>query len=120
MHDLLGAISEVHRITKGGGHVVIQVPHFRCLDAYVDPTHWHFFTSRSLDYFVEGSGYADYNYISARFKKLGFWYGWPHHSKNPFRELIKVFSHRHPDFYDKFLSLILPVECVTWELEVVK
>ena len=25
-----------------------------------------------------------------------------------------------PDFYDKYLSLLIPVECLTWELEVLK
>jgi len=120
MDDVLATMSELHRIAKKGAHIVIQVPHFRCLDAYVDPTHRHFFTSRSLDYFIKDSVYAEYNYIPERFKKLGFWYGWPHPSKNPIRQLIKKFSHRYPDFYDQYLSHLLPVECVTWELEVIK
>jgi len=120
MEDVLKTMAEVHRIAKSGAHIVIQVPHFRCLDAYVDPTHRHFFTSRSLDYFIEDSKYADYNYVPIRFKKLGFWYGWPHFSKNPFRQLIKTFTHRFPDFYDQYVSLLLPTECVTWELEVIK
>ena len=118
--DVLDTLSEVHRISKNGARIVIQVPHFRCLDAYVDPTHRHFFTSRSLDYFIEGENYTKYNYIPARFKKLGFWYGWPHKSKNPLRQMIKNFTHRFPDFYDMYLSHLFPTECLTWELEVIK
>lgn len=118
--DVLAVLSEVHRVTKNKGRVVIQVPHFRASDAYVDPTHEHFFTSRSLDYFLEGETLTDYHYVPFRFKKLSFWYGWPHPSKNPLREWMKNFAHRNPDFYDQYLSLLLPTECVTWELEVVK
>ena len=118
--DVLDTLSEVHRISKNGARIVIQVPHFRCLDAYVDPTHRHFFTSRSLDYFIEGENYTKYNYIPVRFKKLGFWYGWPHKSKNPLRQMIKNFTHRFPDFYDMYLSHLFPTECLTWELEVIK
>lgn len=120
MDDVLKTMTEVHRIAKKGAHIVIQVPHFRCLDAYVDPTHRHFFTSRSLDYFIQNSGYAEYNYVPIRFKKIGFWYGWPHPSKNPLRQMIKKFTHAFPDFYDQYMSLVLPTECVTWELEVLK
>lgn len=118
--DVLAVLGEVHRIAKKGARVVIQVPHFRASDAYVDPTHRHFFTSHSLDYFLEGTLLSDYHYVPFRFKKLGFWYGWPHPSKNPIRQFVKNLSHKYPDFYDQYLSLILPVECVTWELEVVK
>src|SRR3989344_5371977 len=88
--NVLGALGEVHRILKKDGRFVVQVPHFRATDAYVDPTHRHFFTSRSLDYFCEGEKIAeDYRYVSFRFRKLGFWYGWPHPSKNPLREALK-------------------------------
>jgi len=120
MEDIPKTFSEIHRIAKLCAHIIIQVPYFRSIDAYADPTHRHFFTSRSLDYFIEGADNAEYHYSNARFKKLGFWYGWPHASKNPLRQIIKKCMHRFPDFYDQYLSLVLPTECVTWELEVLK
>ena len=119
--DVLSVLGEAHRILKGGGRLIVQVPHFRATDAFVDPTHRHFFTSRSLDYFCAGEKIAeDYRYVPFRFRKLGFWYGWPHRSRNPLRQIVKWFMHRYPDFYDQYLSLLLPVECITWELESVK
>ncbi|HEY4517779.1 MAG TPA: class I SAM-dependent methyltransferase [Candidatus Paceibacterota bacterium] len=118
--DLLKTISEIHRITRPGAHIIIQVPYFRSVDAYTDPTHRHFFTSQSLDYFIDGTGCAEYRYVPIRFKKLAFWYGWPHRSKNPLRELIKKLAYRAPRFYDQYLSLLLPVPCLTFELEVIK
>lgn len=118
--DVLKTLEEVHRVGKDGARVVIKVPHFRALDAFADPTHYHFFASYSLDFVVEGTEFAHYHYSPVSFKKLGFWYGWPHPSKNPLKQLFKNFVHAHPIFYDKYLSLLFPVECVFWELEIVK
>tara|TARA_Y100000031_G_scaffold3242_1_gene3998 strand:- start:21112 stop:21705 length:594 start_codon:yes stop_codon:yes gene_type:complete len=118
--DVVGFLSEVWRVTKTDGHIVIQVPYFRSTDAYADPTHRRFFTSRSLDYFLEGTGLSEYNYVPFRFRKVGFWYGWPQKSRNPIKRLFKLFIHRYPNLYDQYLSLLFPIQCVTWELEVRK
>ena len=120
MENLLKTISEIHRIAKKGGRIIIQVPYFRSVDAFSDPTHRHFFTAHSLDYFLQGEGRASYNYVPVRFQKLGFWYGWPGAPKNSLRRLMKYVIHRHPDFYDQYLSIIFPLPCLTWELEVLK
>jgi SAM-dependent methyltransferase len=123
MDDLLKVLSEVHRIARNGAHVIIRVPYFRSTDAYTDPTHRHFFTSRSLDYFFEGERIArdcGASYVPFRFRKLGFWYAWPGLSHNPLRQFLKPFMHRYPQFYDQYLSLLIPVGSITWELEVIK
>ena len=109
MDDVARTLEEARRVLRTGGHAVIQVPYFRSADAFADITHRHFFTSRSLDYIPD-----------LKFKVVGFWYGWPQRSKNPLRQIFKNFIHRFPDFYDKYLSLLIPVECLTWELEVIK
>lgn len=109
LEDTEKILKEAWRISRKEGRVVIQVPYFRSVDAFADVTHRHLFTPRSLDYIP-----------NFKFKKFGFWYGWPHPSKNPFRQIFKNFIHRFPDFYDRYLSLLIPVECLTWELEVVK
>jgi SAM-dependent methyltransferase len=122
MNDLLATLSEVHRISRSGAHIVIQVPYFRSTDAFTDPTHRHFFTSQSLDYFcVEEDITTDCgaSYVPFRFRKLGFWYGGGA-SHNPLRMFLKTFMHRQPHFYDQYLSLLVPVATVTWELEVIK
>ena len=121
--DLLKALAEVHRISRDGAHVIIQVPYFRATDAYTDPTHRHFFTSRSLDYFCEGETIArdcGASYVPFRFRKLGFWHASPGRSHNPLRQFLKPYMRRYPQFYDQYLSLLLPVDSVTWELEVIK
>lgn len=115
--DVVKTLAEVHRVLAPGGRLVVQVPYFRSVDAVSDPTHKHFFTAQSLEYFTQGAPLASYAYTSTLFKRLGFWYGWPQVSKNIFTKLVKKFMHSHTTFYDQYLSLLIPVECLTWEFE---
>jgi len=119
VQDVIGTMGEIHRVCKPGAHVVIQVPYFRSVDAFTDPTHKHFFTSGTLDYVIEGTKLAGYRYGGKYFRKLGFWFGWPHRSKNPIRQLLKSWIHANPDSYDRYLSRLFEVRAVTWELEVI-
>ncbi len=116
-NDVLATLGEIHRILAPGGRVVLQVPYFRSVDAMSDPTHRHFFTAASLDYVIAGTKLAQYSYTPFRFKKVGFWYGWPQPSRNPVARLIKTYMRAHPAHYDQYWSLLVPVDCLTWELE---
>lgn len=119
--NLVKFFDEVWRIGKNGGKIIITVPYFRNIDSFTDPTHKHFFTAFSLDYFLDQAGtLADYRYSSSRFKKLGFWYGWSGRSNNLLVRLFKRFIYRHQKFYDQYLSIVAPVKILIWELEIVK
>ena len=127
-HSIVGHITsvadflnEVWRIGKNGSRVVISVPYFRTIDAFSDPTLKHFFTSYSMDYFLDiDSHLSSYQYTKHKFKKIGFWYGWPQPSRDPLTRLFKAFICRFPRFYDQYLSLLIPVKILVWELEVRK
>jgi len=127
-HSVLGHLTsivsffnEVQRIGKNGSRIIISTPYFRSVDAFSDPTLKHFFTSRSMDYFLDiDSHFSHYNYTPYKFKKIGFWYGWPQPSRNPLARLFKTFVHQFPRFYDQYLSLLMPVKVLTWELEIKK
>lgn len=113
-------MEEMWRILKHGGRIVIAVPYFRCPDAFTDSTHKHFFTTRSMDYYIQGKTLSNYQYTDKKFIEKGFWFGWPQPSGNPVVRLFKWFIRRHPRFYDSHLSLLFPMKIVIWELEVIK
>jgi SAM-dependent methyltransferase len=119
--DVPRTIGEMHRILSPRGRVVIQVPYFRSTDAFGDPTHQRFFTARSLDYFIQDAGrFERFSYTPFSFSRIGFWYAWPHESKNPITKMFKRWIASHPDTYDQYVSLLIPLECLTWELEAIK
>ena len=122
LDNLLAVMKEIHRISKNGAHIVVEVPYFRHSGAFQDPTHKHFFTSKTMDYFCSdmANGRLGGVYSSERFDNVGFWYGWPAQSRNFFVRIFKEFIRRHPKFYDEFLSKLVPVKIVVFELEVVK
>lgn len=121
LEDQVKTMEEIWRILKPYGRVVITVPYFRSVDAFTDSTHEHFFTSRSLNYFIdEKNSQSDYQYTNKLFSKVGFWFGWPHGSSNPIKQAVKFIAHRYPNFYDQYLSLIFPVDILIWEIEVIK
>jgi SAM-dependent methyltransferase len=109
--SVVDTMNEVWRVLLPGGRVVIQVPYFRNIDAYGDPTHKTFFTSRSLNFCIEGTEERKYAYTDRTFRKVGFWYGWPNENR------IKKLLTKDGDFFDQWLSHLIPVPCLTWELE---
>lgn len=121
LDDQLAVMEEMHRILKPKGRLVIAVPHFRCVDAFTDATHEHFFTRQSLDYYTnKDNSLARYQYTKKKYKEINFWYGWPTKSSNPLMRLFKSFIHKHPKFYDTHLSLLFPAKIIMWEMEVIK
>ena len=50
LDDLVEVMKELWRILKPNGILKIRVPHFSSAYAYFDPTHKHFFTLKTFDY----------------------------------------------------------------------
>ena len=51
LDDIFKVMEEVWRILKPGGTIYIHTTFWKTEDSYTDPTHKHFFTLRSFDYF---------------------------------------------------------------------
>ena len=82
LDDVVGVMEECHRILKPGGKIEIIVPYYKHEGAFEDPTHKHFFTEHSMDYFIAGSNredwYTDKKFELIRFEKVNggfpFWH----------------------------------------------
>jgi SAM-dependent methyltransferase len=70
--DFCKTLKEIHKLLAPGGKLIIRVPHFTYSGAYTDPTHKHFFTYHSFDYFVKKAGeydfYFDFWFSSSKVK----------------------------------------------------
>jgi len=55
VRDIVGLMSEIHRILRPGGILLAHTPYFRSSWAHIDPTHVRSFTVNSMDYFVLGT-----------------------------------------------------------------
>lgn len=52
LEDTITVMKEIHRITEKGAKIIIESPHFSSANAFTDPTHKHFFSVFSFDYFT--------------------------------------------------------------------
>lgn len=120
VEDLPRFMEEVHRIAKPNARIIVEVPYFRSVLAYQDPTHRRFFTTRTLDYFCPEKGLGRYGYSKARFTLAEFWLGWPAKSSNPLKQRMKDFFKKHQDIYDAYLSRLYAMDILVFELVVVK
>ncbi len=72
LDDIIGVMEELYRILKPGGKVYIHSTYSKNDESFRDPTHKHFFTLDSFDYFDPSTPTGkDYSfYTKARFRIL--------------------------------------------------
>ena len=65
LQNVVRALEEIHRILKPGGQLHLEVPGAHSQISFRDPTHLHFFTMDSFDYFIKGTELErDYGFYS--------------------------------------------------------
>ncbi len=122
--NVVRVMEELHRICRAGAVVEITTPYFTSVDAFTDPTHKHYFSSRSFDYFT--GDFPEYNFYSeARFRRqtvdIRFW-PLPRLAGLRPQHLLgaKLLADRLPLLYERFLAYMLPAQTIYFELVVVK
>lgn len=116
LDNLVAVVEEVYRLLKPAGRLEITCPHFSSADTFTDPTHQHFITSRTFDYFIPDTDLYKYGYSEkAKFriikKELG---------PRPWPLLLKpigFFINRFPVFYERRFAFLFPVGVIYFELE---
>lgn len=61
LDDVIKVMEEIWRILKPNGRIWIRTNYVKYIDAFTDPTHKHFFTPESFDYF-DSSTFLGQNY----------------------------------------------------------
>lgn len=122
--DVPGVMSELYRIAAPGARVTIVVPYFRSQWAAVDPTHRHAFTLDSMGYFDRRHPFYDlYAYAPVDFsvERVTFNQGMERQGRSGLviGALVR-YAERRPARYERWLSSLLPLDTLTYDLRVVK
>ena len=115
LDDLIKAMEEIWRISKNNAKIKIKVPFFPSMYSVIDPTHKHFFTYYTFDYFEPGHS-LDY-YSKAKFKVIKKYirFSW-----SPILNLMSYPINLFPKAYCRYFSFMLPSNELYFELETVK
>jgi hypothetical protein len=89
-------MGELHRVLRKGGVLRIIVPYAKSDWAFQDPTHKHFFTEVTMNYFSEGfaySFYTPYRFQVRRAELVSHSTTLRHKFRNliPFRSVLRYF-----------------------------
>lgn len=118
IEDVVRTMEEIHRVCRNGARVYVATSHFSALDSFTDPTHKHFFTTRTFDYFVPGEALHEYQYSKAKYRKIRVRLGPP--TTNWALKLILEVINKYAVWYEKRFAFLFPVGTIEYELEVVK
>jgi len=117
LKDIVCVMKELHRICRNGARIFISTSHFSDAGSYIDPTHLHYLSARSFDYFIEGTSlFKEYGFYSKScFKLLE-----RRLSLNRWFSFLEGFANRHIAFYEELLCYVIRGKGIYLELEVVK
>jgi ubiquinone/menaquinone biosynthesis C-methylase UbiE len=130
--DLILFMEEVHRVGRPGAVVEIITPHFSNRYSFTDPTHLRHLGWRSFDYFTAESAAPHPTFWQRAFESChpipSFYTATRFHPQHrfldfgrPFRVFgIQWLANRCPDFYEHYLTFILPARDLHFVLEVSK
>lgn len=115
LHDIVRTVEEMHRVCRPNAVIKITVPHFSCANAYIDPTHRHFFSAASFNYFTGDNEFGFYSAV--KFKKRA--------ANIVFRptltnRLVSRYAARWPMEYEQRWAWIFPAWFMYYELLVDK
>jgi hypothetical protein len=108
-------MEELHRICRAGASIEITVPHFSSGNAFTDPTHRHFFSRFSFDYFDPAHEFGFYS--PARFtvvrSNLIF-------TPTLVNRVVSRLANRDPKRYEGRWAWMFPAWFISAELRVMK
>jgi 2-polyprenyl-3-methyl-5-hydroxy-6-metoxy-1,4-benzoquinol methylase len=106
LDDIKGVMEELHRICRPGATIMITTPYFTSVDAFTDPTHKHYFSSRSFDYFT--GDFPEWSLPRLGNIRPQHWLG------------AKLLARCLPMIYERFFAYIFPAQTIYFELVVEK
>lgn len=120
LDNIITVMEELHRICANNAKLTIIVPYFRSKWAYIDPTHKHFFTLDSMNYFVDGHEFHKrYKFTNCKFAMERKAFN-ENLNRTLFQKMLIPFATKYKKFYENSLSPIWPLEILTYHMRVIK
>lgn len=121
LDDFIRAVEELWRIARPGAIVEVSGPFMSSVNFYSDPTHKRAFTSKTFDYFIEGSRAFKFGYSKTRFELVACEYDREERSKRrgPHRWLLD-WANRNKEYYESRFAFVYPLYQIFFDLRVVK
>lgn len=113
--DIVCTMEEIHRVCTDGALVKITVPHYSCSNAFTDPTHKHYFSSSSFNYFTGDNEFAFYTDRRFRRRVASIVF-----RPTPVNKVVARLAKRWPVAYERRWAWMFPAWFLYFELEVIK
>ena len=123
IEDLVSFMEEIYRIAKPDAILEIHSPHYSSCNAYIDPTHLHYFSLLTFDFFCGDTkhGYIVTSKFTIVKRDVEFW---PLHDKLkwvPYNWLgPRWLARNHIVLYERFFAFIFPMKEFLVHLKVIK
>lgn len=116
LDDIPAVMREIWRLCAPGGIVDIRTPHYTSHYAYADPTHRHYYSLFSLDFFIEGGVHfrpawgSRFALVERRVDV-----GRIHRCLG-----MKRLAERFPEKYEKYFAHLCPILNMSFRLRAIK
>lgn len=115
LDDIVAVMEEIHRVCRNGAIVRISVPHFSCANAFTDPTHRHYFSHFSFNYFTGEHEFSFYTKLRFRRRSNQIVF-----AQTLLNKLVHRLANRFAAEYERRWAWMFPAWFLYFELEVVK
>lgn len=119
--NFVPTIEEIWRIARPGAMVEVSGPFMSSVNYYSDPTHKRAYTSKTFDYFVEGSRAFRFGYSTARFELVACEYDREERSKRTgVHRWLLDWANRNKEHYESRFAFVYPLYQIFFDLRVIK
>jgi len=128
LEDTTKTLEEIYRVCKPDSEIELTVPYFRSKWQAIDPTHKKQFMPWTINNYTPNVElgkrkiklYEDYTHSNlAKFILTKFTWN-KDIDRTWFQKLLIYISDWNLEFYEDKLAPMFPLECMTWELKVIK
>lgn len=119
--DFVHTMEEIWRVASPGASVEVHAPFMSSVNYFSDPTHRRAFTSRSFDYFIEGTAVFRLGYSDARFEMIRCEYDVADRpNRRGIHRWALDWANRNKAEYENRYAFLYPLYNISFELRVVK